>query len=81
MSKEPLHVSPLLRDIFCQAMTDNGNIVATVGGDVYIKCKPVRHFIMTDLDGLFRLQREVAEAIESIARGKKLEQVFPVQNS
>ncbi len=91
MSKEPvlgcnastgkaLNASPILRDVFCQCLKDGEGVAAIVGGYVYIDMEPVRHFIMTDLDGLFRLQREIAEAIEDIAKGKKLENLFPVEN-
>jgi hypothetical protein len=62
----------VVRDCFCRPYNKDGKLVAVVGGDVYIgeenNYRPVRRFITLDLDGLFRLQREVAKAIEWIAR-------------
>lgn len=67
----------ILRDIRCfpqiRRVGVEDKIIAYISGDYYIgaenKYNPIRESIVVDLDGLFRLQREINEAIEQIARG------------
>ena len=70
-----------VRDVKCSAIDDNatlyvGGATFYVGGDVYIGAannyKPIKNYIIVDVDGLFRLQREINETIERLARnGRK----------
>lgn len=63
----------VVRDCFCRPYNKDGKLVAVTGGDVYVgeenNYRPIRRYFVVDLEGLFRLQREVAEAIERIAKG------------
>jgi hypothetical protein len=63
----------VVRDCFCRPYNKEGKLVAVVGGDIYIgeenNYRPIRRYVTLDLEGLFRMQREIAEAIETIAKG------------
>jgi hypothetical protein len=65
-------IDPVLRDVRIQMLRVRGDdsIVAEVYGDYYIGAEnnyqPIYKSITVDLDGLFRLQREVAEAIQLV---------------
>ncbi len=66
-------MNPILKDIRCQlvARVSDNKVVAYIAGDEYRGAEnnynPIRHTIAMDLEGLFRLQREIAEQIEKLA--------------